>query len=60
MVEFGGPVHCLAWDTKGKYLIAGGTGIVQLFKCVRSSSSMYIKSDAQNQKIGIVSTNYIF
>ncbi|KAH6557589.1 hypothetical protein KP509_1Z105400 [Ceratopteris richardii] len=54
MVEFGGPVNCLSWNPKGRHLIAGGCGVVQIFRCVRSSSSMYIKSDAQNQRIGIV------
>ncbi|KAI5063504.1 hypothetical protein GOP47_0022051 [Adiantum capillus-veneris] len=53
MVEFGGPVNCLSWDPKGRRLIAGGRGVVQLFRCVRSSSSMYFKSDSQNQRIGI-------
>eukprot|EP00249_Psilotum_nudum_P032277 c47596_g1_i1 orf=92-544(+) len=49
-VDFGGPVNCLAWDSKGKRLIAGGRSVVQLFRCVRSSSSAYIKSESQNQK----------
>ncbi|KAH9545031.1 hypothetical protein CY35_12G027600 [Sphagnum magellanicum] len=32
VVEFGGPVYCLAWDSKQRQLIAGGRGAIQLLK----------------------------
>ncbi|XP_024530233.1 uncharacterized protein LOC9659693 [Selaginella moellendorffii] len=39
VVEFGGPVYSLAWDGKGKHVIAGGKGVVQLYRVIRSSAS---------------------
>lgn len=55
-MEFGGPVYCLAWDSKQRQLIAGGRGAVQLLKVLRSSSN-YMQTDSEKKAVGYV---YLF
>jgi hypothetical protein len=60
VVEFGGPVYCLAWDSKQRQLIAGGRGAIQLLKVLRSSTN-YMQTNSEKSIIGYVRrTQFLF
>lgn len=59
MVEFGGPVYCLAWDEKQRQLVAGGRGAIQFLKVLRPSSN-YIQTDSEKKANAYVGVLYIY
>ncbi|KAJ7533731.1 hypothetical protein O6H91_13G061400 [Diphasiastrum complanatum] len=42
VIEFGGPVTALSWDSKRRHLVAGGRGIVRLFHIIHSSANVFV------------------
>ena len=58
VVEFGGPVYCLAWDEKQRQLVAGGRGAIQFLKVLRSSSN-YIQTDSEKKANAYVCALYM-
>jgi len=54
-IEYGGPIYCLAWDAKQRQLLAGGRGVVQIFKVLRPSSN-YMQFDSIRKSLGYVYT----
>lgn len=54
VIEYGGPVYCLAWDSKQRQLFAGGRGVVQIFKVLRPSKN-YMQMDSEKK-----ASNYVW
>ncbi|KAG0571366.1 hypothetical protein KC19_VG005800 [Ceratodon purpureus] len=50
VIEYGGPVYCLAWDGKQRQLLAGGRGAVQVFKVLRPSTN-YMQTDSERKSM---------
>lgn len=58
VVEFGGPVYCLAWDEKQRQLVAGGRGAIQFLKVLRPSSN-YIQTNSEKKANAYVCVLYM-